>query len=108
VFSVVRQVAGKIAKVTKMNPHAGSSFDDFLKEDGIYEEVQARALKRVLAKQLHDGFQSDQPITNVQVLRECDLPLRVSTNSIPVETFLGQGKGGSKARLLTDRRGDRS
>ena len=24
-------------------PHMGSSFDDFLKEDGIYEEVQARA-----------------------------------------------------------------
>ena len=36
-------------KVTKVNPHAGSSFDDFLKEDGIYEEVQARALKRALA-----------------------------------------------------------
>ena len=32
-----------MAKTTKPNPHAGSSFDDFLKEDGIYEEVQARA-----------------------------------------------------------------
>ena len=26
----------------------GSSFDDFLKEDGIYEGVTARAIKRVL------------------------------------------------------------
>ena len=26
----------------------GSSFDDFLKEDGIYEEVTARAIKRCL------------------------------------------------------------
>lgn len=30
----------------------GSSFDGFLKEDGIYEEVTARAIKRVLARQL--------------------------------------------------------
>jgi hypothetical protein len=47
-----------MAKVGKTNPHTGSSFDDFLKEDGIYEEVQARALKRVLAEQLDDAMQS--------------------------------------------------
>ncbi len=41
-----------MAKTIKGNPHAGSSFDDFLIEDGIYEEVQARALKRALAVQL--------------------------------------------------------
>jgi hypothetical protein len=29
----------------------GSSFDDFLKEEGIYEEVMARAIKRVVARQ---------------------------------------------------------
>ena len=29
-----------------------------LKEDGIYEEVQARALKRALAEQLDDAMQS--------------------------------------------------
>lgn len=28
---------------------SGSSFDDFLKEEGIYEEVQATAQKRVLS-----------------------------------------------------------
>ena len=32
----------------------GSSFDDFLKEDGIYEGVTARAIKRVLARQLDE------------------------------------------------------
>ena len=47
-----------MAKVTKVNPHAGSSFDDFLKVDGIYQEVQARALKRALAEQLDDAMQS--------------------------------------------------
>jgi antitoxin HicB len=30
----------------------GSSFDDFLKQDGIYEEVTARAIKSVIARQL--------------------------------------------------------
>ncbi len=30
----------------------GSSFDDFLKDEGLYEEVTARAIKRVIARQL--------------------------------------------------------
>ncbi|MCP2727288.1 helix-turn-helix domain-containing protein [Limnofasciculus baicalensis] len=34
------------------NPHTGSNFDDFLKEEGIYEECSATAIKRVLARQL--------------------------------------------------------
>ncbi len=33
----------------KKIPHEGSSFDDFLREDGIYEEVTAKATKRVIA-----------------------------------------------------------
>ena len=37
----------------------GSSFDDFLKEEGIYEEVTARAIKRVIARQL-DALMEDQ------------------------------------------------
>jgi hypothetical protein len=47
-----------MAKATKVNPQRGSSFDDFLKEDGVHEEVQARALKRALAEQLDDAMQS--------------------------------------------------
>ena len=35
-----------------------SNFDDLLKEDGIYEAVQARALKRALAEQLDDAMQA--------------------------------------------------
>lgn len=34
------------------NPHIGSSFDDFLEEEGISEEVRAAAVKRVLAWQI--------------------------------------------------------
>lgn len=47
-----------MAKAAKTNPHRGSNFDDFLKEDGIFEEVQARALKRALAEQLDEAMQS--------------------------------------------------
>ena len=34
--------------------HVGSSFDDFLKEEGIFEEATAVAVKRVLALQIED------------------------------------------------------
>jgi antitoxin HicB len=34
------------------NPHVGSDFDDFLREEGLYDETQAVAVKRVLAYQL--------------------------------------------------------
>lgn len=37
------------------NPHIGSSFDDFLDEEGIYEEVTAAAVKRVLAWQIEQA-----------------------------------------------------
>jgi antitoxin HicB len=33
----------------------GASFDDFLREEGIYEEVTARAIKRIIARQLGVG-----------------------------------------------------
>ena len=42
----------------KRNPHEGSRFDDFLRDDGLYEEVQAKALKRALAEQLQDSMDS--------------------------------------------------
>lgn len=37
-----------------MNKYSGSDFDDFLAEEGILEEVSARALKRLLALQVAD------------------------------------------------------
>src|SRR5215813_8312280 len=40
----------------------GSSFDEFLREEGIYEEVTARAIKRVIARQL-DALMAEQGLT---------------------------------------------
>ena len=44
----------------KGNPHIGSDFDAFLTEEGIYDEVQAIAVKRVLAHELEAGMQKAQ------------------------------------------------
>ncbi len=38
----------------KKNPHRGSSLGDFLQEEGIQQEVELAALKRVVALQLAD------------------------------------------------------
>ena len=37
----------------------GSSFDDFLKEEGIYEDVTAGAVKRLLARQIEEAMRAD-------------------------------------------------
>jgi antitoxin HicB len=37
--------------------HTGSSFDDFLREDGMLEEAEALAIKRVIAWQLQQAMQ---------------------------------------------------
>jgi antitoxin HicB len=36
--------------------HKGSSVGDFLKEEGIFEEAQARAIKEVVAWQLAEAM----------------------------------------------------
>ena len=36
--------------------HMGSSIDEFLKEDGIFEEAQAQAVKEVVAWQLAEAM----------------------------------------------------
>jgi antitoxin HicB len=42
----------KASKATRRNPHTGSSFDAFLEEEGILEEVREETIKAVLAFQL--------------------------------------------------------
>ena len=37
-----------------MNKHIGSSFDDFLEEEGLLAETSAEALKRVIAWQIQN------------------------------------------------------
>ena len=40
--------------------HSGSSFDSFLEEEGIREEVESVAVKRLLARQLEQAMREQQ------------------------------------------------
>lgn len=65
----------------KTNKHRGSSFDDFLKEEGIFEEVQAKALKRALAEQFDDAMIASK-------LTKATLATRMSTSRAQVNRIL--------------------
>src|ERR1700686_1964513 len=47
-------------KNRKRIEHSGSTFDSFLQQQGIPEEVEAVAIKRVLAWQLQQGMRKQQ------------------------------------------------
>jgi antitoxin HicB len=50
----------RVRKSHKVTEHSGSSFDSFLEEEGIREEVEAVAIKRVLAWQLEQAMKEQQ------------------------------------------------
>jgi antitoxin HicB len=50
----------KVKKNHKVTNHSGSTFDSFLEEEGIREEVEAVAIKRVLAWQLEQAMREQQ------------------------------------------------
>jgi hypothetical protein len=50
------------------NPYIGSSFEAFLKEEGIYDEVTAHAIKRVLTWQIEEAMK-EQGITKAEMAR---------------------------------------
>jgi DNA-binding Xre family transcriptional regulator len=59
----------------------GSSFDDFLKEDGIYEEVTARAIKRVLVRQLDELMRREE-------ISKTELASRMKTSRAQLDRLL--------------------
>ncbi|MDR3721193.1 MAG: helix-turn-helix domain-containing protein [Candidatus Acidoferrales bacterium] len=50
----------KVRKNRKKTNHNGSTFDSFLDEHGIRQEIEAVAIKRVLAWQLTQAMQEQQ------------------------------------------------
>jgi DNA-binding Xre family transcriptional regulator len=52
----------------KSNPHIGSTLEDFLKEEGIFEDATNHAVKRILAWQVEKAMQ-EQRITKVEMAR---------------------------------------
>ena len=70
----------------------GSSHDDYL-EEGIYEEVTARAIKRVIARQL-DALMRDQGLTKSTLAKhmhtsraQLDRPLDPDNESVTLATL---------------------
>ncbi len=50
------------------NKHVGSSFDDFLKEEGLLGETEATAVKRVIAYQIEKEM-AEQHISKTALAR---------------------------------------
>ena len=67
--------------MAKRNVHTGSRFDDFLKEEGIFEEVQAKALKRALAEQLEESMQAAK-------LTKIDMAKKMATSPSQLDRVL--------------------
>jgi DNA-binding Xre family transcriptional regulator len=65
----------------KKQGKVGSSFDDFLKEDGIYEAVNAQAIKRVLARQLDELMRRED-------ISKTELATRMKTSRAQLDRLL--------------------
>ena len=65
------------------NKHIGSDFDDFLKEEGIHEEVTAAALKRVIAWQLSEAMKAKH-------LTKTEMAARMHTSRAVVNRLLDE------------------
>ena len=54
--------------MAKGNPHIGSKLDDFLAEEGLLDEANLVALKRVIAYQI-DELRKAKGLSKVQMAR---------------------------------------
>ena len=63
------------------NNAIGSSFDDFLVEEGIAEEVEAGAIKKIIAYQLQEAIQREQ-------LTKTSLAVQLETSRAAVNRLL--------------------
>jgi antitoxin HicB len=58
----------KEGDLMKKKGRIGSSFDDFLKKEGIYKDVTAQAIKRVIARQL-DALMEEEGLTKTELAK---------------------------------------
>ncbi len=66
-----------------MTKHIGSNFDDFLKEDGMHEEVTAAAVKRVIAWQFAQAMKA-------QKVSKTEMAARMHTSRMVVNRLLDE------------------
>ncbi len=58
-------------KSTKKNPHIGSNVDEFFAEEGLLEEIEAVAIKRVIAMELQQAMEQT-PMTKTELARRLE------------------------------------
>jgi antitoxin HicB len=68
------------------NKHRGSSLDDFLAQEGVLEEFQARAIKEVVAWQLAEAMRARK-------LSKNQLAKRMRTSRTQVDRMLDPAAG---------------
>src|SRR3989304_6224665 len=99
--------------MAKSNPHTGGGFDDFLKEEGIYDEVRARALKRALAEQIGEGMLSASLIKTAMAAKmstsrsQLDRVLDPDNLSIQLDTLIKAARAVGKAVEIKIRKAPR-
>jgi len=77
----------------KRNPHRGGNFDDFLKEQGIYEEVSAKAAMRVIVDQIRSEMRRRK-------ITETELARRMGTSRSQVHRLLSAEKKSATVETL--------
>jgi predicted XRE-type DNA-binding protein len=88
------------------NPYIGSSLDDLLEEDGILEEVDAIAIKRVLAWQVQ-ALMQEKGLTKTAMAQEMntsraslDRLLDPENTSVTLNTMVNAAKAvGKRLRI---------
>lgn len=55
----------------RKNPHIGGRFEDWLKDEGIYEETTTAAIKKVVAWQIQQAMQ-EQNLTRTEMARRME------------------------------------
>lgn len=75
------------------NPHEGSSFDEFLQEEGIYETCTLIAVKRVLAWELQQAM-AEQNLTKTAMAK------RMATSRSQLDRLLDPEKTGVSLETL--------
>jgi len=65
----------------RKNKHIGSSFEDFLKEEGIFEEATTQAVKRVLSWQISQARKG-------KGISKMELAKRMRTSRSQLDRFL--------------------
>ena len=77
----------------KPNPHIGSSLEDFLREEGILEEVRAVAIKESIAFQVQRAMETEN-ISKVEMAR------RMKTSRAALDRFLAPGSASVTLQTL--------